>query len=77
MGIDVSPGGEFLLSGSADGRAVVYDVQRGRRLQQLVVGGGGGSGGGGACVCCDVAWHPVVPGTVAVATRDGGLSIWE
>ena len=69
IGVDVSPTGEFLISGSADGKAVIYDVQRTRKIEQLRLGDN--------CVCNDVAWHPVVPGTVAVATWDGRLTVWE
>lgn len=68
VGFDISPDGQYLVSGSATGAAVVYNYLSARTLTSLPVEG--------TC-CLDVSWHPVLPSTLAMVTDDGRLVIRE
>ena len=68
IGCDMSPGGQYVISGSADNQLYVYDYRTSRTLRTL------------KCenqVCMDVAWHPHLPNTVAGSTWGGDIKVWS
>lgn len=70
IGFDVDVTGRGILTGSCDGRVVIYDRERSSKVHQLKVGDRGE-------VCNNVAGHPVLPALTAVTTLSGELSIWK
>ena len=69
VGFDLSPDGTFIVSGSANGKIPVYDAYRAKCVHHVALGDNR--------VCVDVAWHPVLPGTIAAATWDGEIVICQ
>ena len=70
VGCDVSPDGKFIISGSSDGRMLVYDYRVARMLRSLPVSGVDD-------VVLDVAWHPVLFSMVAAGTWNGHVVVWQ
>ena len=69
IGCDISPDGSYIISGSADGKATVYDQRRAGFVKKLDIGG--------QDPCVDVAWHPLINSVVAGATWGGRIALWQ
>eukprot|EP00003_Mantamonas_plastica_P018146 TRINITY_DN2978_c0_g1_i1.p1 TRINITY_DN2978_c0_g1~~TRINITY_DN2978_c0_g1_i1.p1 ORF type:complete len:549 (-),score=211.39 TRINITY_DN2978_c0_g1_i1:42-1529(-) len=65
--LDFSPDGRFLISGDADGRAMVWDWKTGRLCKKLKAHKG---------VCLQAVWHPTEVSTVATCGWDGQVKLF-
>ncbi|XP_074657908.1 WD repeat-containing protein 25-like [Tubulanus polymorphus] len=68
IGFDTSTDGRTVISGSADGRIACYDYQTGKNFRTLDTK---------MAVCMDIAFHPVLPSTIAACAWDGMISVWQ
>jgi len=70
VGFDISSDGKLIASGSSDSRMLVYDYRRACVLRTLPVTDVND-------IVLDVAWHPVQFSTVAAATWNGHVLVWQ
>ncbi|XP_036369319.1 WD repeat-containing protein 25-like [Octopus sinensis] len=68
IGFDISFDGRYVSSGSSDGKVYTYHFYNGLMLQSLETG---------FSVTMDVAYHPVLPSTLACCSLDGEIQIWR
>lgn len=68
IGFDISPDGQTMYSGSADGKLYCYNFQSGRQLRSVNTG---------LPVVMDIACHPLLSSTVAVSSWDGTVQVWK
>ncbi len=69
-GIDISPDGQFLVSGDSGGFAFFYDWKTCKMYEKLKIDPAGGA------VSC-VRWHPQETSKVATAGADGIIRFWD
>lgn len=68
VGFDVSPDGQYVLSGSADGLLYCYTYQSAAVARKLRIA---------SSAVTEVACHPVLESLVAMGTWDGTISLWQ
>ncbi|XP_045186364.2 WD repeat-containing protein 25-like [Mercenaria mercenaria] len=68
IGFDVSPDGQIVYSGSADGKICCYNYQSGKCLRTISTG---------LPVVMDIACHPLLPSTIAMSSWDGTVQVWR
>lgn len=68
VGCECSPDGDLLVTGSADGRVVLYCFRTASRARTLA---------GHAQACVGAAFHPVLPSVLASCSWDGDVKIWH
>jgi len=68
VGVDSSPDGQYVLSGTADGGLVVWDWQTCKIIKQLKAH---------QKVTSGCAWHPIEPSKVASCSWDGTIKFWD
>mmetsp|Transcript_42887 Transcript_42887/g.106414 ORF Transcript_42887/g.106414 Transcript_42887/m.106414 type:complete len:578 (-) Transcript_42887:127-1860(-) len=66
--VDVTPDGQFVLSGDSDGRVFFWDWKSTKLFRKLKCHDG---------VCIGAAFHPVFPSTMATCGWDGTIKLWE
>lgn len=67
-GIDVSPDGQFLCSGDADGKLWFWDWKSQKNYRVI---------NAHEKVCIDAKWHPIEPSKVATCSWDGTIKLWD
>nr|XP_012602545.1 WD repeat-containing protein 25 isoform X2 [Microcebus murinus] len=68
VGCECSPGGELLVTGSADGRVLIYTFRTASRACTLQ---------GHAEACLGTTFHPVLPSVLATSSWGGEVKIWH
>lgn len=68
VGCDCSPDGDLLLTGSADGRTLVYSFRTASRARTLH---------GHTQACVGATFHPVLPSMLATCSWEGDVKIWH
>uniref|UniRef100_A0A2K6GU89 WD repeat domain 25 n=2 Tax=Propithecus coquereli TaxID=379532 RepID=A0A2K6GU89_PROCO len=68
VGCECSPGGELLVTGSADGRVLIYTFRTASRACTLQ---------GHAEACIGATFHPVLPSVLATSSWGGEVKIWH
>lgn len=68
IGFDISPDGQIIYSGSANGAVYCYNYHSGKQWNILHTG---------LPVVTDVACHPVLPTTLAMSSWDGTVQVWR
>lgn len=68
VGCDCSPDGDLLLTGSADGRTLVYSFRTASRARTLH---------GHTQACVGATFHPVLPSMLATCSWEGEVKIWH
>lgn len=68
IGFDISPDGQLVYSGSADGKVYCYNYQKGIPVQTISTG---------LPIILDVVCHPVLPSTLAMSSWDGTVQVWK
>eukprot|EP01127_Copromyxa_protea_P012984 TRINITY_DN3436_c0_g3_i1.p1 TRINITY_DN3436_c0_g3~~TRINITY_DN3436_c0_g3_i1.p1 ORF type:complete len:122 (+),score=23.74 TRINITY_DN3436_c0_g3_i1:149-514(+) len=68
LGLDISPDGSLLASGSSDGMIYYWNWNSGYVLKSV-------KGHGKATM--DVKFHPVLPSTVASCSWAGDIKVWQ
>lgn len=67
-GIDVSPDGQFVVSGDTAGGLWFWDWKTSKNYRVIE---------GHKKVAIDVKWHPVEPSKVASCSWDGTIKLWD
>ncbi|XP_027377805.1 WD repeat-containing protein 25 isoform X2 [Bos indicus] len=68
VGCECSPDGDLLLTGSADGRTLVYSFRTASRARTLH---------GHTQACVGATFHPVLPSMLATCSWEGDVKIWH
>ncbi|XP_046503365.1 WD repeat-containing protein 25 isoform X1 [Equus quagga] len=68
VGCECSPDGDLLVTGSADGRALLYSFRTASRARILP---------GHAQACVGTTFHPVLPSVLATCSWEGDVKIWH
>ncbi|XP_029092396.1 WD repeat-containing protein 25 isoform X1 [Monodon monoceros] len=68
VGCECSPDGDLLLTGSADGRVLVYSFRTASRARTLH---------GHTQACVGTTFHPVLPSILATCSWEGDVKIWH
>ena len=68
VGCECSPDGDLLLTGSADGRILVYSFRTASRARTLH---------GHTQACVGATFHPVLPSVLATCSWEGDVKIWH
>ncbi|XP_012658888.1 WD repeat-containing protein 25 [Otolemur garnettii] len=68
VGCECSPGGDLLVTGSADGRVLMYSFRTASRACTLQ---------GHAQACVGTTFHPVLPSVLATCSWGGEVKIWH
>lgn len=68
VGCECSPDGELLVTGSADGRVLLYCFRTASRARTLY---------GHAQACVGTTFHPVLPSVLATCSWEGDIKIWH
>lgn len=68
VGCECSPDGDLLVTGSADGRVLLYCFRTASRARTLP---------GHAQACVGTAFHPVLPSVLASCSWEGDVKIWH
>jgi len=68
VGLDCSPDGQYLISGTSDGGLWIWDWGTTKILKQLKAHQQVTSG----CI-----WHPIEPSKVATCSWDGTIKFWD
>nr|XP_020769201.1 WD repeat-containing protein 25 [Odocoileus virginianus texanus]XP_020769202.1 WD repeat-containing protein 25 [Odocoileus virginianus texanus] len=68
VGCECSPDGDLLLTGSADGRILVYSFRTASRARTLH---------GHTQACVGATFHPVLPSALATCSWEGDIKIWH
>jgi pre-mRNA-processing factor 17 len=66
--VDVTPDGQFVLSGDSDGRVFFWDWKSTKVFRKLKCHDG---------VCIGASFHPLFPSTMATCGWDGTIKLWE
>ncbi|KAI4217581.1 MAG: hypothetical protein LQ351_000177 [Letrouitia transgressa] len=69
--LDISPDGQFVMSGDSGGFVCFWDWKTGRMWHKIEAGGKGA----GAVVCCK--WHPQESSKVVTGGLDGDIRYWD
>ncbi|PRP89403.1 WD repeat-containing protein 25-like [Planoprotostelium fungivorum] len=69
LGLSISPDGAYVASGSSDGKLYVWDFVTSSRVKVLW--------GEERAPHMDVVFHPIIPGTIAAATINNNIVIYE
>lgn len=67
VGCECSPDGDLLLTGSADGRILVFSFRTASRARTLH---------GHTQACVGATFHPVLPSMLATCSWEGDVKIW-
>lgn len=68
VGCECSPDGDLLVTGSADGRVLLYSFRTASRARTLQ---------GHAQACVGTTFHPVLPSVLATCSWEGDIKIWH
>ncbi|KAM6202094.1 WD repeat-containing protein 25 [Rhynchocyon petersi] len=68
VGCECSPDGDLLVTGSADGRILLYSFRTASRARTLQ---------GHAQACVGVTFHPVLPSVLATCSWEGDVKVWH
>ncbi|XP_070259138.1 WD repeat-containing protein 25-like isoform X2 [Myotis yumanensis] len=68
VGCECSPDGDLLVTGSADGRVLLYCFRTASRARTLH---------GHAQACVGTTFHPVLPSVLATCSWEGDIKIWH
>lgn len=68
VGCECSPDGDLLVTGSADGRVLLYCFRTASRARTLH---------GHTQACVGTAFHPVLPSVLATCSWEGDIKIWH
>ncbi|EHH28172.1 hypothetical protein EGK_18544, partial [Macaca mulatta] len=68
VGCECSPGGDLLVTGSADGRVLMYSFRTASRACTLQ---------GHTQACVGTTYHPVLPSVLATCSWGGDMKIWH
>ncbi|XP_066244098.1 WD repeat-containing protein 25 [Saccopteryx leptura] len=68
VGCECSPDGDLLVTGSADGRVLLYCFRTASRARTL---------SGHAQACVGTTFHPVLPSVLATCSWEGDIKIWH
>ncbi|XP_004681632.1 PREDICTED: WD repeat-containing protein 25 [Condylura cristata] len=68
VGCECSPDGDLLVTGSADGRALLYTFRTASRARTLH---------SHTQACVGTAFHPVLPSVLATSSWEGDMKIWH
>uniref|UniRef100_A0A2K5E760 WD repeat domain 25 n=1 Tax=Aotus nancymaae TaxID=37293 RepID=A0A2K5E760_AOTNA len=68
VGCECSPGGDLLVTGSADGRVLMYSFRTASRACTLQ---------GHTQACVGTTYHPVLPSVLATCSWGGDVKIWH
>ncbi|KAI5162374.1 Wd Repeat-Containing Protein 25 [Manis pentadactyla] len=68
VGCECSPDGDLLVTGSADGRVLLYSFRTASRARTLP---------GHAQACVGTTFHPVLPSVLATCSWEGDIKIWH
>ncbi|XP_062945739.1 WD repeat-containing protein 25 [Cynocephalus volans] len=68
VGCECSPGGDLLVTGSADGRVLMYSFRTASRACTLQ---------GHTQACVGTTYHPVLPSVLATCSWGGDIKIWH
>lgn len=68
-GMTFSPDGRFLASGDGDGSFHLWEWGSGSFVKKMKAHDDG--------PCIGIAWHPLLPTTVATCGWDGAIKLWE
>ncbi|KAM7157704.1 WD repeat-containing protein 25 isoform 1-T8 [Molossus nigricans] len=68
VGCECSPDGDLLVTGSADGRALLYCFRTASRARTLH---------GHTQACVGTTFHPVLPSVLATCSWEGDIKIWH
>uniref|UniRef100_A0A8C3W039 WD repeat domain 25 n=2 Tax=Catagonus wagneri TaxID=51154 RepID=A0A8C3W039_9CETA len=68
VGCECSPDGDLLVTGSADGRTLMYSFRTASRARTLH---------GHTEACVGTTFHPVLPSTLATCSWEGDIKIWH
>ena len=68
VGFDISPDGRYVISGDAEGNFYNYDYKTGHLIRKLNTK---------LDVNLDVAFHPLLPSTVACCGWNGFIEMWH
>lgn len=68
VGCECSPDGDLLVTGSADGRVLLYCFRTASRARTLY---------GHAQACVGTTFHPVLPSVLATCSWEGDVKIWH
>lgn len=67
-GIDISPDGQFLVSGDSEGGMWFWDWESNKNYRVIPAHDK---------VCVDVKWHPIEPSKIASCSWDGSIKLWD
>lgn len=68
VGCECSPDGDLLVTGSADGRVLLYCFRTASRARTLH---------GHTQACVGTTFHPVLPSVLATCSWEGDIKIWH
>lgn len=68
VGCECSPCGDLLVTGSADGRVLMFSFRTARRACTLQ---------GHAQACLGTTYHPVLPSVLGTCSWGGDIKIWH
>ncbi|XP_045862980.1 WD repeat-containing protein 25 isoform X3 [Meles meles] len=68
VGCECSPDGDLLVTGSADGRVLLYSFRTASRARTLP---------GHTEACVGAAFHPVLPSVLSTCSWEGDIKIWH
>ncbi|XP_006839590.1 PREDICTED: WD repeat-containing protein 25 [Chrysochloris asiatica] len=68
VGCECSPDGDLLVTGSADGRVLLYTFRTASRARTLQ---------GHTQACVGVTFHPVLPSVLATCSWEGDVKVWH
>lgn len=68
VGCECSPDGDLLVTGSADGRVLLYCFRTASRARTLH---------GHTQACVGATFHPVLPSVLATCSWEGDIKIWH
>ncbi|KAM9202500.1 WD repeat-containing protein 25 isoform 1-T2 [Dugong dugon] len=68
VGCECSPDGDLLVTGSADGRVLLYSFRTARRARVLQ---------GHTQACVGATFHPLLPSALATCSWEGDVKVWH